>query len=93
MIAFHLVPRIIRAVRGINDKIKRQLGIGLQVSSITMTVFYIILMYIWKFTFPEFEIPVIIKAIIWISAVVRITIVSSFYYDYKSYTCMRKVLF
>ncbi len=72
--AFHLVPRIIRAVRGSNDKIKRQLGIGLQVSSITMTVFYIILMYIWKFTFPEFEIPVIIKAIIWISAVVRIVI-------------------
>ena len=72
--AFHLVPRIIRAVRGTNDKIKRQLGIGLQVSSITMTVFYIILMYIWKFTFPEFEIPVIIKAIIWISAVVRIVI-------------------
>ena len=44
--AFHLVPRIIRAVRGTSDKIKRQLGIGLQVSSITMTVFYIILMYI-----------------------------------------------
>ena len=62
--AFHLVPRIIRAVRGSNDKIKRQLGIGLQVSSITMTVFYIILMYIWKFTFPELEIPVIIKAVI-----------------------------
>ena len=41
--AFHLVPRIIRAVRGTSDKIKRQLGIGLQVSSITMTVFYIIL--------------------------------------------------
>ena len=37
--AFHLVPRIIRAVRGSNDKIKRQLGIGLQVSSVTMTVF------------------------------------------------------
>ena len=35
--AFHLVPRIIRAVCGSNDKIKRQLGIGLQVSSITMT--------------------------------------------------------
>ena len=51
--AFHLVPRIIRAVHGSNDKIKRQLGIGLQISSITMTVFYIILMYIWKFTFIE----------------------------------------
>ena len=62
--AFHLVPRIIRAVRGTNDKIKRQLGIGLQVSSITMTVFYIILMYIWKYTFPELKIPVILEAVI-----------------------------
>ena len=62
--AFHLVPRIIRAVRGSNDKIKRQLGIGLQVSSITMTVFYILLMYIWKCTFPELEIPVILEAVI-----------------------------
>ena len=72
--AFHLVPRIIRAVHGSKEKIKRQLGIGLQVSSITMTVFYIILMYIWKFTFPEFRIPVVIEAVIWISAVVRIVI-------------------
>ena len=72
--AFHLIPRIIRAVRGSNDKIKRQLGIGLQVSSITMTVFYILLMYIWKFTFPELEIPVILEAVIWISAAVRIII-------------------
>ena len=72
--AFHLVPRIIRAVRGSNDKIKRQLGIGLQVSSVTMTVFYIILMYIWKLTFPEFKIPVVIEAVVWISAVVRIVI-------------------
>ena len=72
--AFHLVPRIIRAVCGSSDKIKKQLGIGLQISSITMTVFYIILMYIWKFTFPGFTIPVIIEVIIWISAIVRIVI-------------------
>ena len=72
--AFHLVPRIIRAVRGSSDKIKRQLGIGLQVSSVTMTVFYIILMYIWQFTFPELKIPAVIAAMIWISAVVRIVI-------------------
>ena len=71
--AFHLIPRIIRAVRGSNDKIKRQLGIGLQVSSITMTVFYILLMYIWKFTFPELEIPVIPEAVIWISAAIIIS--------------------
>ena len=72
--AFHLVPRIIRAVRGTNDKIKRQLGIGLQVSSITMTMFYILLMYIWKYTFPELKIPVVIEVVIWISAVIRILI-------------------
>lgn len=72
--AFHLVPRIIRALRGSSDKIKRQLGIGLQVSSVTMTVFYIILMYIWQFTFPELKIPEVIAAMIWISAVVRIVI-------------------
>ena len=65
--AFHLVPRIIRAVRGTNDKIKRQLGIGLQVASITMTMFYILLMYIWKYTFPELKIPVVIEVVIWIS--------------------------
>ena len=72
--AFHLVPRIIRAVHGSNDKIKRQLGIGLQVSSITMTMFYILLMYIWKYTFPELKIPVVIEVVIWISAVIRIVI-------------------
>ena len=64
----------IRAVRGSDEKIKRQLGIGLQVSSVTMTVFYIILMYVWKFTFPEMIIPTIVEAVVWISAVVRIVI-------------------
>ncbi len=72
--AFHLVPRIKRAVWGSNERIKKQLGIGLQVSSITMTAFYIILMYIWRFTFPEYKVPVIIEAIIWISAIVRMVI-------------------
>ena len=72
--AFHLVPRIIRAFRGSSDKIKRQLGIGLQVSSITMTVFYIILLFIWKFTFPELTAPIAVEAMIWISAVIRIVV-------------------
>ena len=72
--AFHLVPRIIRAFRGSSEKIKRQLGIGLQVSSITMTVFYIILLFIWKFTFPELTAPVAVEAMIWISAIIRIVV-------------------
>lgn len=72
--AFHLVPRIIRAVRGSNDRIKRALGRGLQISSITMTVFYIILMYVWKNTFPELTAPAAVEAMIWISAIIRIVV-------------------
>ena len=72
--AFHLVPRIKRALYGTNDKIKRQLGIGLHVSSITMTVFYIILLFIWKLTFPTLQAPLWVEAMIWISAIIRIVV-------------------
>lgn len=72
--AFHLVPRVIRALKGSNNKIKKQLGIGLQVSSVTMTMFYIILLYIWKYTFCEIKVPIILEIIIWASAIIRIAI-------------------
>ena len=94
--AFHLVPRIIRAGHGSNDRIKRQLGIGLQVSSITMTVFYIILMYVWKYTFPELTAPVAVEAIILISAIIRIVVCilpqnnwCTFHYQKCSLCCYR----
>ncbi len=72
--AFHLVPRVIRAFRGTSPKLQRQLGIGLQVSSITMTAFYILLLYIWKLTFPEMQAPLALEVIIWVSAVLRMVI-------------------
>lgn len=72
--AFHLVPRVVRAFKGSSGKIERQLGIGLQVSSITMTVFYILLLYIWKLTFYEMEAPAALEAVIWVSAIARIVI-------------------
>lgn len=72
--AFHLVPRVLRAVKGSNEKIERQLGIGLQISSITMTVFYILLLYIWKQTFYEMTAPVMLEILIWVSAVIRIVV-------------------
>ena len=72
--AFHLVPRILRTIHGSNDRIKKQLGIGLQISSITMTVFYIILMYVWKYTFPDLKVPAAVEAMIWISAIIRIVV-------------------
>ncbi len=46
--AFHLVPRVLRALKGSNETIKKWLNIGLFVSSVTMTIFYIILLYVWK---------------------------------------------
>lgn len=72
--AFHLVPRVLRAVKGSNKKIERQLGIGLQISSITMTVFYILLLYIWKQTFYEMTAPVMLEILIWVSAAIRIVV-------------------
>ena len=72
--AFHLVPRVLRAVKGSNEKIERQLGIGLQISSITMTVFYILLLYIWKQTFYEITAPVMLEILIWVSAAIRIVV-------------------
>ena len=56
--AFHLVPRIIRAVHGSSEK----------------TVFYIILLYVWKLTFPELNAPAAVEAMIWISAIIRIVV-------------------
>lgn len=72
--AFHLVPRVLRAVKGSNEKIERQLGIGLQISSITMTIFYILLLYIWKQTFYEMTAPVMLEILIWVSAAIRIAV-------------------
>ena len=46
--AFHLVPRVIKHIKGESDRVKWWMDFGLAVTSITMTVFYIILLYIWK---------------------------------------------
>lgn len=72
--AFHLIPRVIRALKGTSEKIMRQLGLGLQISSITMTIFYVILLYIWKYTFPELTAPTWVSIMIWLTAIIRIVI-------------------
>ena len=51
--SFHLVPRVKRALFGENERTETFLGLGLFVSSVTMTVFYLILYEIWKQIFPE----------------------------------------
>ena len=39
-----------------------------------MTVFYIILLYIWKLTFPTIKAPFIVEAMIYVSAIIRIIV-------------------
>ena len=51
--AFHLVPRIVKAFRGDSPAIEWWAGLGLMVSSVTMTMFYVLLFYVWKALFPN----------------------------------------
>ena len=46
--AFHLVPRVIKHIKGESDRVKWWMNFGLAVTSVTMTVFYIVLLYIWR---------------------------------------------
>ena len=72
--AFHLVPRVIRTFHRDWKQAEWWLGLGLMVSSITMTVFYILLFYVWKSLFPEVEYPSVFPILIWGSALLRIVI-------------------
>ena len=46
--AFHLVPRVVKHIKGESGRVRWWMNLGLAVTSVTMTVFYIILFYIWK---------------------------------------------
>lgn len=72
--AFHLVPRILKAFQGDSPKVEWWSGLGLMVSSITMTVFYVLLFYIWKVIFPETPCPGLLPVLIWASAALRIAL-------------------
>lgn len=45
--AFHLVPRVERYLKGQDERTEWKLGLGLAVSSVTMTVFYFLLYVIY----------------------------------------------
>lgn len=46
--AFHLVPRVIAVLSGGEERLRRALGFGKLITSITMTVFYIFLWHIGR---------------------------------------------
>lgn len=69
--AFHLIPRMRKIIKGEEAKTEFYLGLGTQITSITMTIFYVILYYIWKALFGihvSFAYPLII----WATAIIRI---------------------
>lgn len=67
--AFHLVPRVLRYF--VQGDFTAALGVGKLVTSITMTIFYILMFYIYKNKY-KVENTKKIECSIWILAVIRI---------------------
>ena len=67
--AFHLVPRVLNYF--VNADFTAALGIGKLVTSVTMTLFYVFLYYVWLGRFKETE-RKNVTAAVWILAAVRI---------------------
>ncbi len=67
--AFHLVPRVLHYFS--DADFTAALGIGKLVTSVTMTVFYVLLYYVWLGYYKETE-NKNVTAAVWILAVIRI---------------------
>lgn len=67
--AFHLVPRVLRYF--VQGDFTAALGVGKLVTSITMTIFYILMFYIYKNKY-KVENTKKIEGSIWILAIIRI---------------------
>lgn len=72
--AFHLVPRVVKNLKGESPKVLWWMDLGLAVTSITMTIFYIILFYIWKTVNGDTAVPIVVPILIWGTALARIII-------------------
>lgn len=69
--AFHLIPRVLNYF--VDTDFTAALGIGKLVTSITMTVFYVLMYYIWLGTYGETE-KKSLTAAIWVLAAIRIVL-------------------
>lgn len=68
--AFHLVPRVLHYF--ISADLTAALGIGKLVTSVTMTVFYVLLYYIWQEEYGQTQKGSRLTAAVWGLAAVRI---------------------
>ena len=72
--AFHLIPRVVDHLKGPSPERTHNMQLGVLVSSVTMTVFYLVLYVIFTKLFPGFYINPAITWIIWLTAVFRIIV-------------------
>lgn len=72
--AFHLVPRVVKNLKGESPKVLWWIDLGLAVTSVTMTVYYIILFYIWKTINGDAAVTNVVPILIWSTALARIII-------------------
>lgn len=66
--AFHLIPRIMAVILGRTERIQKLLGLGKLITSMTMTVFYILL---WHIGIRMFSVAEQWTAILYVFAVIR----------------------
>lgn len=71
--AFHLIPRIIALQTTEFESHAVSLGFGKFVTSITMTIFYLILYYLWKMRFKIINVSKL-DIVMWSLAIVRIVL-------------------
>ena len=57
--SFHLIPRIIQAIRNSSKGLEKMLGYGKMITSITMTFFYGILFLIWRKQYPQLKVSML----------------------------------
>lgn len=72
--SFHLVPRIINALKSNFARYDFWAGIGLMVSSITMTIFYLVLYKVWQALYPDKNASVVVVASLFVFAGIRIAL-------------------
>ncbi len=72
--AFHLIPRVQMHLFGAREDTTKKLGLGTAITSVTMTVFYVVLYFIWREIFPDIEISPAVPALIFATAALRIVL-------------------
>ena len=72
--SFHLIPRIFINLKGEGEKDAFRLGLGNLVSSVTMTLFYVILPQVIALRHPKWQLPSWLTVILYVLCAARIAL-------------------